>query len=356
MIYPIQLSFVGDICLNDDYSASVLKNKNPFIHVKHFLEDSDLVIGNLEAVMAGNQGENLLKQTRLQIDYSSLKLLKYIYLNIITLANNHIYDNLLEGFQRTISFLRQNEIDYLGAFEKGVEDKTVCMKTLKEKRFVFLNYVHPDTNPLLPENCPVHLNLYDKSIIVSEIKKYRSLADFVILLLHWGMDNSRFPSPDQRNDARAFIVAGADVIIGHHSHVLQGYERIGKAWIFYGLGNFAFSRRYENGEYNDLDNMRQIESVILNMTINQNNFEFFWNPVCLKGVNVMPLTSVRMNYLSTLLPIISNKIAWPFYVFYLNIIYKSFFFFFGNGRNPVQQFKSIDRKKIKRAFQLLFFK
>jgi hypothetical protein len=70
-------------------------------------------------------------------------------------------------------------------------------------------------------------------------------------------------------------------------------------------------------------------------------------------VDVIPIKSERLNRLSSLLPVVSNKFVWPFYKFYLTIIYKIFFFFFGNGRNPVHQLKSIDRKKIKRAGQIL---
>jgi hypothetical protein len=353
MIDPIKLTFLGDISLNDDYYGAVTKGLNPFIKVNEFLNHSDLVIGNLEAISKGEQGENLLKQTLLHVDYESLKLLKSLHLDLLTLANNHVYDQLLDGFKRTITYLDQENIAYLGASLQTEPEKSTFTKTVKGKKIAFLNYAHPRTNPTLPDDCAIHLNIYERGRIEAEIRKFRPIADYIILLFHWGMDNSRFPEPWQREDAKAFITAGADFIVGHHSHVLQGYEKFGKSWVFYSLGNFAFSRFLKNGRLYEPDGRRQCESLILHAIINDEDIGITFNPIRLRGIDVSPHESGRIKWLSFLIPFISNRYVFPLYKFYLNLIYKTFFYFFGNERSFILQLKSIDKRKVARLKQIL---
>lgn len=351
----IRLTFLGDISLNDDY-ADVAKSKtNPFSQVREFLSRSDLVIGNFEAVMKGRSGENQRKQTRLRIERVSLDLLRHLNLKVLSLANNHIYDQLLDGFCGTIDFLDRENISYLGACRKGDEEKSACIKNVKGKKIAFLNYVHPDTNPLLPEDCAIVVNIYDRNRILSEIERLRMDVDCVVLLLHWGLDNSRFPEPWQRRDARQFAEAGADIIVGHHSHVLQGYEKVGQSWVFYSLGNFAFSRHFNNNQYYELGN-RQRESIILDMLVGDGKVSLQMNPVKLQGLAVVPIRSHRAARLSFMIPFVSNRLIWPFYKFYLNVIHKLIFYFLGNGRNPFLQLIKIDKRRINRMLQLLGMK
>ena len=260
------LSFIGDISLNGHYKEMAENGQNPFLDVLHFFKNSNFRIGNFEAVIEGDDGENTAKQTRLKIREQSIELLKPLKLNLVTLATNHIYDQLLDGFKKTCHSLEENRIEYTGASIVNHKEKHFFIQKIAEKSFAFLNYVHASTNPYFPENCAINVNMYERNTILKEIKTLKEKVDYAILIFHWGFDNSRFPKPQQRNDAKAFAEAGADLIIGHHPHVLQGYERIKNTWVFYSLGNFAFAPLKE-GKDDELDRNRQKDSIILHWII-----------------------------------------------------------------------------------------
>ncbi|MFW5803650.1 MAG: CapA family protein [bacterium] len=351
IIQAIKLSFIGDLSINNGYANFVKTEKNPFIDVQSIIKESDFVIGNLEAVVEGKDGENLQKQTRLKVSYQSLELLKDLKVNMYTLANNHIYDQLYDGFIKTVDFLNENNIDHIGA-NVIPSQETTYIKSIKDKKFAFLNYVHLGTNPNFPPDCKIDVNIYDKHVIVNQIKQVRNHVNFVVLTLHWGMDNSHFPEPWQRKDARDFVKAGANFIVGHHSHVLQGYEKIDNSYVFYSLGNFAFAPLKE-GKENDLDRNRQRDSIVLHWLINDDKSEVTWDPIRLDNLFVLPSKRSKIKKLTILIPFVSNSFIWPFYKFYLRYIYKFYYYFFGNGRNPIKQLSKIDKRKLIRAKRII---
>ena len=173
----------------------------------------------------------------------------------------------------------------------------------------------------------------------------------VILILHWGQDDSKYPAPWQRKDARDFVNAGANIIIGHHSHVLQGFEIIDNSPVFYSLGNFAFSPLRKEDK---LDQKRHIETIILNLIIESKNFNFEIIPTKLFEHSPKAISTSNIYKLSKRIKYISNGFIWPLYLIYLNFIYKAYFYFFGNDRNPIHQLKKINSAKIKRFFQLFY--
>jgi poly-gamma-glutamate synthesis protein (capsule biosynthesis protein) len=352
---PVKISFLGDISLNNNYARFVQEGISPFSKIIPFLSDSQFVTGNLEAVVRNNQSENSGKKTTLFIEEKSLELLKDLKLNLLTLANNHIYDQLFDGFNKTTNFLDNNNIKYTGANKGLLKQENYLIQNIQNKKIAFLNYVHTDTNPYLPANCEISVNIYEKDKIIQQIKELRANVDFMVLLLHWGVDNSHYPAPWQRKDAKTFAKSGVDLIVGHHSHVLQGFEKFGNCNVFYSLGNFAFDS-LKKGEENKLDSGRQTQSVILQWVIENNKTKVYWDPVLLKKMHVTPHSKCSIKKLSWQIPLISNVLIWPFYIFYLKIIYKIYFYFFGNNRNPLKQLKKIDKKKLRRAIEIIGFK
>jgi hypothetical protein len=348
----LKISFVGDISLNNDYQRLAEVGNNPFIFLNKILSKSNYLVGNLEAMLENPHYENTKKQTRLKVHHKSLELLNCININLLTLANNHVYDQLFEGFKNTIDFLEKNSLDYIGASEQNKEQKII--KIINEKKVAFLNYVHHQTNPKFPPDIQINVNVYNKKTIISEIIKIKPGVDYIVLILHWGLDNSRFPEPWQRKDAKEFINAGVDLIVGHHSHVLQGFEKINNSYVFYSLGNFAFAPLKE-GKDHDLDRNRQRDSVILHWNIAGAKPEVTWDPIILDKLITKPSSKSKIKKLSWLIPFISNPVTWPLYKLYLNFFYKLYFYFFGNGRNPFKRFIQIDRNKLKKAKNLFSF-
>lgn len=353
-----RLTFIGDIALNGEYKKLNEDGIDPFKEVVAVFKNSDFTVGNLEAVCAGKDGENRLKFPRLSTNEQTLQLLKNLKIDLLTLANNHVYDNLADGFYRTITELNRLSIQYLGVnseSNKNVDDR---IYTIGDIKVAFLNYVHPGTNPNIPINAEISVNMYDRTKIVAEIKALVGKVDLIVLIPHWGIDNSFFPAPWQRRDAKAFIQAGAHLIIGHHSHTIQGYEKINNSYVFYSLGNFCFSSFLVGDNEYGVDVSRNTASFILNIFLGKGgvtNFEII--PIVNQGLMVrfgQDKIRNKVIRLSRYLPYIS--ILWPFYILYLNIFYKLYFFFFGNGRNPIKRLKMIDIRRIKRLIELLKLK
>jgi hypothetical protein len=351
----ITISFLGDISLNDTYIELRKKNINPFREVSTFMQQSDYVVGNLEAFSEGNNGENLLKNPRLKTNIQTLGYLETLNIGLVTLANNHVYDNLSDGFNRTIDFLDRNRIDHIGASLNVEECTKIFIKNIKGFKIAFLNYVHPRTNPNLPHDCPVYLNEYKRDKVVEDIYSAKKQANVVFILLHWGLDYSNYPAPWQRKDARSFLNAGADCIIGHHTHTLQGFEKIKGGYVFYGIGNFYFSHPGGDKQEAEREKKAHTTSIILNIKLDKTiTFETLpiINRRCFVTIDEKN-TRKQFYKLSKYLPIVSREPFWIFYNIHVKLIYKIYFFLFGNNRNPIQRLKTINRKKIIRFLEIL---
>ena len=350
----VTLSFLGDISLNDKYRELARQKINPFTEVSPVLNDSDFVVGNLEAVCEGNEGENLLKSPRLKTDLNALNYLDILGVNLVTLANNHVYDNLFNGYYRTIEFLKKKKIEYIGAYPKNYKGNGYFIKSIKGKKIGILNYIYPCTNPNLPNDVKINVSFYDIQKSLSDINEVKKECDFLFLIFHWGADNAAFPMKWQREDAKKFIENGADCIVGHHSHTLQGYEQINNKYVFYSLGNFCFAPFMSNGNIYETDKNRHSDSVILKVMIENNNTVLF-DIIPIKNENEYIIrggekTIKKFYRASRLIPLVTA--FWSFYSFYLNFIYKIYFYFFGNGRNPIERLSKIDKRRIKRFLEI----
>lgn len=130
----MKLAFLGDISLNDDYIDLYNNGENPFEEVEPYLKKHDLVVGNLECMSMGSNGENFLKFPCIRTTYKTLNYLRNLNLKIACLAHNHVYDHLESGFEVTTNFLKENNIEYIGAFHKSgtftntfFENETIIM-------------------------------------------------------------------------------------------------------------------------------------------------------------------------------------------------------------------------------------
>lgn len=349
----IKISFLGDISLNDQYNDYYNNGSNPFGNISSYLKDSDFVVGNLECMCKGNQGENLLKKPRLKTDTNTLDFLKDINLTTATLAHNHIYDNLESGYEKTINKLDELNINHLGA---GYSNKEASSPLVIEKdniKIAYLNYVTSDTNPNIPDGSRLHVNKFDLKNIKSEIKNIKKDVDFIVCLFHWGgrVEKGMYPDYDQPKMAYDIIDSGADLIIGHHSHTLQPYEVYNGKYIFYSLGNFCFSDTYSDGRLHEMDKNSGCKSIIVNI-----NFHKEYYNVAIQHIKNVKLfvtlnnkKDVEKDYLKriNIFHIIKNK-KWMWNIYWLK--HKHYnplkFYFFGNNKDPIHQLRKLDLKKI----------
>lgn len=241
------LHFFGDISLDGIYCepqqyAIVSQNME---YISSCLNPSDFRIVNWESMIWGNGEVNKLKNPRLCTTKEAANSILPLKIDLALLANNHVYDNGLSGFRNTINFFEENKISYIGSSDCEI-DIQPHLFTVNGISFAIFNFVGHETNPHLPENCPIYLNFFDYNnpdFIHAQIKKYRNNVDHVIVSFHWGEHElSRYPQERQRELARNLIdKSGVTLVVGHHVHCLQGYETYNNGYIAYSIGNFIFS-------------------------------------------------------------------------------------------------------------------
>jgi len=158
--------------------------------------------------------------------------LKKIGINIVSLANNHILEQGEKGFFSTMDILGLNEIKFVGQKTKQGSNVEIFERNGIRIGFSGYNEINNIPNPGL------YAELEKSSILASLGEMERKKVDFKFVSLHWGDEYISKPSSNQIQLAHELIDAGADVIVGHHPHVIQPVERYKHGLIFYSLGNF----------------------------------------------------------------------------------------------------------------------
>ena len=245
------LVFTGDILLAGRAGDLIAAEgpEAPFAGVHEMLRRADLAVGNLECALA-TSGEAADKQFTFRGAPETARALAAAGCDLVTLANNHSVDFGPRALLETMESLRRHDIRSVGAGANMAEARrSVCFSfepgPVKVAILAFSNMLptsfyateeRPGTNPAR------------LGVITQDVAAARGEADIVIVLFHWGTELSPKPSSSQRLLAKAAVDAGADLVVGHHPHVLQGLERRGSALIAYSLGNFLFPSRERTRE------------------------------------------------------------------------------------------------------------
>lgn len=241
----VNLAFVGDI-LQGEYIQSWLDKEGysyPFQKALFHLTSSDLTIGNLEMpiTLKGVPAEN--KTYVFKGKPEGLQGLVDSGIDIVSLSNNHTLDQGVEGLFDTMSYLDEYGIKHMGAGKDANEAyKPVTQKVNGVKLAFFgVSKVLPETSWKANAYSPGLAEAYDPTAMIEAIKAAEKDTDLTVLMIHWGIERDAKPQEYQLKLARDFIDAGADLIIGSHPHVLQGFEQYNGKWIAYSLGNFVFA-------------------------------------------------------------------------------------------------------------------
>ena len=170
--------------------------------------------------------------------------------DIISIANNHMLDSTSAGYERTIDFWdRQENVVAIGGYKNKEDFENIRIVEKNGITIALLAYTYGTNGLTLPKNSSLVIPLYDDETIDRQTKAARKLADFVIVSVHWGVEDNFTPNGDQKRKAQIMVDNGVDVIIGHHPHVLQPMKWAerpdgGKTLIMYSLGNFLSGMMY----------------------------------------------------------------------------------------------------------------
>lgn len=234
----IIINATGDIMLSKQANYQKIKGLGPAVFAKTYplFEEGDINFANLESPFT-NAPVVIKKKWAFTTPPERLNWILGAGLNLFSLANNHMGDAGLQGVMDTLSLLRGKKQQgagfyWAGAGKTASELFAPVFFTVKEIRFGFLSFGKTDS--------PYVASVYSPKTFgaVSEADKK---CDFLIVSSHLGEEYNHVPGKEVIAKYRKFVDAGADLILGHHPHVLQGIELYRGRPIFYSLGNYAFS-------------------------------------------------------------------------------------------------------------------
>ena len=240
----VNLLFVGDIMLSRGVGNIMERTNNwrfPFLETADFLKEADLTMGNLEGPISSG-GADVGGVYSFRADPRAIEGLLYAGVDVLSLANNHIWDYGPQAFIDTIELLKGADISPVGGRLNYERAYGPVVKKVGNTEIAYLAYTNlvPVT---LSYGAPA-VAFLDPDIVVSDVRVAKSQADIVIVSVHWGDEYETKENDFQKSTAHALIDAGADIIVGHHPHVIQPLEQYGNGFIAYSLGNFVFDQNF----------------------------------------------------------------------------------------------------------------
>ena len=244
----VTLSFAGDV----HFSELILQNydKNGILGiVDHemlsYMQNTDLFVLNHEFVFSTGGEAMEDKEYTLKNDPKYVKILQELGTDVVSIANNHILDFGQEAFLDTLATLEDAEIEYAGGGRNLERALAPVIKTINGQTFAIFaaTRVSPSYDWYANSKKPGILQTYDATDLNNAIAEANSLYDHVIVFAHWGIEREEYPQDYQRTLAKGYIDHGADLVIGAHPHILQGFEYYKNVPICYSLGNYLFGNR-----------------------------------------------------------------------------------------------------------------
>jgi len=245
----VTLTAVGDILLDRGIAKKIEKFgiDYPFAHVGDELRKADIAFGNLECPLS-KDGVKVTKPFVFRAKPEYAECLEKAGLDMLSLANNHALDCGRDGLVETQKHLKARGIRWCGAGATHAAAQVPEVMEVRGLKIAFIGYC--DFMPegtFWREDRPT-IAMADAERVTTAVAAGRKAADVVVVSFHWGVEYSTRPSKRQIELAHAATDAGADLVLGHHPHVLQGLEVVpaGKSkagrrsLIAYSLGNFVF--------------------------------------------------------------------------------------------------------------------
>lgn len=243
---PIQIIFTGDIMMNRGVETSVQKNYNGdfsrlFEQVAWFTQ-ADIVFGNLEGPVS-DIGNNVGSKYSFRMDPNIISVLKNAGFTVVSFANNHVGDWNISAFTDTLQRLKSAEIGIVGAGDTKLQAEQPLIIEKSGVKIGFIGFSDVGPNWMQAKETTPGILLASDPRRTEIITNAKSQVDFLIISYHWGDEYVPFNNR-QKTLAESSVDAGADMIIGHHPHVIQDYTTYKDKLIFYSLGNFIFDQYF----------------------------------------------------------------------------------------------------------------
>lgn len=274
--------FVGDLNLGEYYTAfghgpksyHLNTGNSVFSQVSSIFKQADMVVGNLEAAITTN-GDNPAdpEANVLKVHPDSAHQLADAGFGVVQIANNHIVQHGLKGFNETLSILNDNGIACAGKYDA---DPVVIHSNGMKLAFFAASDVPDNTDKEQRQYIRLDENF------LQEVERCVADYDYVIVMLHWGLEDSTEPLPYQRELAARLKSTGVSAVIGSHPHLFYEIE-VDKNFICaYSLGNFVFDLCWDS---------RLMKSGILEIDFSPEGLKSMLWPISLKSSGAQPTPS-----------------------------------------------------------------
>lgn len=254
----VTLLFAGDILMDDHYAVmSTYHNRGNDINqafdqgLLEQMRNADIFMINNEFTFTSRGTPTVNKKFTFRANPGNVSMYEEMGVDIVSVANNHIYDYGEISLLDTLDTLEQAEIPYVGAGRNLQEAMTPVYYIANGMKIAFVSATQiernsvPDTKEATQDSAGVLrcMNPDNLLLVIEEAKKN---SDYVILYIHWGTESQEAIDWLQEQQAPIYAQAGVDLIIGDHPHCLQKMDSVEGVPVIYSLGNFWFNSRTQN--------------------------------------------------------------------------------------------------------------
>jgi len=260
------LRAVGDVALIAGAAQALVEGSSAaWRDTASVLSRADITFANFEMALPRGDSERVAPDVSPDLVGVPAALGPFLDagVDVVALATNHIMDWGVEGLADTLAQFHERGVETVGAGmtrDEAARPVIIERAGLKVGLAAFTPEQRWTAGPDSPGAAPLGFELVKKAL------DGMGDADVRIISLHWGLEMSSYPTPEDRELARRIAAAGADLILGHHPHVIQGVERFGRAHVVYSMGNFIFdinAGRVEHGfDPEDLRSAYMVEAEL----------------------------------------------------------------------------------------------
>lgn len=241
----ITVTAVGDLMFAGAPGRLIAAKKDgraPFTSVASRLRKADVTVGNLECPLSRRGTPVAGKTFTFRGDPRGVTGLNYAGFDLLSLANNHVRDYGGLALADTFTNLNKGGIAFAGAGKNRAAAWKPALITRRGSKIAYLAFsqIGPANFAATSTRSGAAFTT-DRAGVKAAIRSAAKQADYVIVSFHWGVEKDYYCNSRQVADGRSAIDAGADLVLAHHPHVVQGVEYYKKKLIAYSLGNFVFS-------------------------------------------------------------------------------------------------------------------
>lgn len=262
----MKIAFTGDIAFSK-YFKLAYENENLLSNeIIEFLSETDYTVANVEAPVTN--GETSAIKPLVHVSHPRLaETLKKINANVWNLANNHSMDCGEQGLNDTLKLASEYGAVTIGA---GKNLDLASKSLIVEKDGVKVGLISISSHFAVgaTQNSAGCFYWDEFVLIKKRINEIKQNCDYCVVVVHGGEEFSQLPLPYARDKYKKYLKFGADIVVGHHPHVPQNFEKFGEKVIFYSLGNFIFDTDYQRLQ-NNTD-----KGILLKLDLKKDGFTF----------------------------------------------------------------------------------